>query len=217
MAVTILETIKSKANAGNTAYIVILQLLCDTAADLPTQYSMTGYELAQGCKAHVIDTNSDYMLDSSGTWHISGGEIWQNVYTKTETDTLLAGKQDTLTTAQLDAVNSGITAARLAADESDIISLKHMVDPRSQSQVSGGNLNNATVSENRVYVAPSGLPADVSASSVCIAETCVVDSNSAYQIITLLSNQGTAQNRSYPTYKRVKVGGVWYDWKLIVS
>lgn len=99
----------------------------------------------------------------------------------------------------------------------DITSLKHMVDPRSQSQVSGGNLDNITVSEIRVYIAPSGLPTGVSASSVCIVETLVVDSNSAYQIITLLSNQGTAQERSYPTYKRVKVGGVWYDWKLIIS
>lgn len=80
-----------------------------------------------------------------------------------------------------------------------------------------GNLDNITVSEIRVYSSPSGLPTGVSASSVCIVETLVVDSNSAYQIITLLSNQGTAQERSYPTYKRVKVGGVWYDWKLIVS
>lgn len=99
----------------------------------------------------------------------------------------------------------------------DITSLKHIVDPRSQSQVSGGNLDNITVSEIRVYIAPSGLPTGVSASSVCIVETLVVDSNSAYQVITLLSNQGTAQDRSYPTYKRVKVGGVWYDWKLIIS
>ena len=118
MAVSILETIKSKANSGNTAYIVVLSLLCDTYSDLPTQYGLTGYELAQGCKAHVIDTNSDYMLDSAGTWHIYGGEIWQNVYTKSETDALLDDKQDELTTAQLAAVNSGITAAKLTADES---------------------------------------------------------------------------------------------------
>lgn len=99
----------------------------------------------------------------------------------------------------------------------DITSLKHTVDPRSQSQVSGGDLDNVAVSEMRIYSSPSGLPTGVSASSVCIVETLVVDSNSAYQVITLLTNQGTVQNRSYPTYKRVKVDGVWYDWKLIVS
>lgn len=117
MAVSVLETIKSRANAANTAYIAVLSLLCDTYIDLPTQYGLTGYELAQGCKAHVIDTNTDYMLDSAGTWHIYGGEIWQNVYTKSETDALLDDKQDELTTAQLAAVNSGITAAKLTADE----------------------------------------------------------------------------------------------------
>lgn len=121
MAVSVLETIKSRANAGNTAYIAVLSLLCDTYSELPTQYGLTGYELAQGCKAHVIDTNTDYMLDSTGTWHIYGGEIWQNVYTKTETDALLDDKQDELTTAQLDAVNSGVTAAKLTADEAALV------------------------------------------------------------------------------------------------
>lgn len=123
MAVSVLETIKSRANAANTAYIAVLSLLCDTYIDLPTQYGLTGYELAQGCKAHVIDTNTDYMLDSAGTWHIYGGEIWQNVYTKTETDALLDDKQDELTTAQLAAVNSGITAAKLTADEAALAEL----------------------------------------------------------------------------------------------
>lgn len=123
MAVSILETIKSKANAGNTAYIVVLSLLCDTYSDLPTQYGLTGYELAQGCKAHVIDTNTDYMIDSAGTWHIYGGGIWQNVYTKSETDALLDDKQDELDTAQLAAVNSGITAAKLATDEAALAEL----------------------------------------------------------------------------------------------
>jgi hypothetical protein len=54
------------------------------------------------------------MIDSAGNWHIYGGEIWQNVYTKTETDALLDDKQDELNAAQLAAVNSGITAAKLA-------------------------------------------------------------------------------------------------------
>lgn len=147
MSVSILETIKSKANAGNTAYIVVLSLLCDTYSDLPTQYGLTGYELAQGCKAHVIDTNTDYMLDSVGTWHIYGGEIWQNVYTKTETDTLLDDKQDELTTAQLDAVNSGITAEKLTADEA---ALAEVVD--------GGAKNLSTVSSGIISNSGGGFP-----------------------------------------------------------
>ena len=46
------------------------------------------------------------MIDSSGNWYPYGGEMWQNVYDKTETDTL--------NSAQLAAVNSGISATILA-------------------------------------------------------------------------------------------------------
>lgn len=120
MACTIQEVLKSKRNAGNTASIIIAKLLCDSVSDLPSQTGLTGYELAQGCTAHVIDDNQDYMIDSSGNWHVYGGEMWTNVYTKSETDALLDGKQDELTTAQLDAVNSGITAAKLTADEATL-------------------------------------------------------------------------------------------------
>lgn len=117
MAVSVIETIKSRANAGNTAYIVVVKLLCDDYSDLPTQSGLSGYELAQGCIAHVINENKDYMIDSSGNWHVYGGDSWTNVYTKSETDALLDDKQDELTTVQLDAVNSGITAEKLTADE----------------------------------------------------------------------------------------------------
>lgn len=113
MAVTILETIKSAANASNTAYIVVVKLLCDSYSDLPTQFGLTGYELAQGCIAHVINEDRDYMITSAGVWEPNGGQMWANVYTKSETDALLDDKQDELTTAQLAAVNSGITTAKV--------------------------------------------------------------------------------------------------------
>ena len=123
MAVSVLETVKSRANGSNTAYIVVVKLLCDDYSDLPAQSGLSGYELAQGCTAHVINENKDYMIDSSGNWHVYGGDSWTNVYTKSETDTLLDDKQDELTTAQLDAVNSGITAAKLANDEAALVEL----------------------------------------------------------------------------------------------
>lgn len=136
MAVSIIETIKSRANAGNTAYIVVVKLLCDDYSDLPTQSGLSGYELAQGCIAHVISENKDYMIDTSGNWHVYGGDSWTNVYTKSETDALLDDKQDELTTAQLAAVNSGITAAKLTADEAALVELvdagaKNKFDPAS--------------------------------------------------------------------------------------
>lgn len=48
-------------------------------------------------------------------------------YTKTEVDTALSGKQATLTTEQLAAVNSGITAERLANDENNISSIENSI------------------------------------------------------------------------------------------
>lgn len=142
MAVSVIETIKSRANASNTAYIVVVKLLCDSSSDLPTQLGLTGYELAQGCIAHVINENKDYMIDSSGNWHVYGGDSWTNVYTKSETDALLDDKQDELTTVQLDAVNSGITAAKLAADEAALV---EVVDngAKNLSSVSSGIISNS--------------------------------------------------------------------------
>ena len=117
MSVSIYEVLRSHRNAGNTASIILANLLCDTASELPTITALTGYELEQGCKAHVIEDNQDYMMQSDGTWKPYGGEIWQNVYTKSEADTLLEGKQDALSQAQLAAANSGITSEKLTADE----------------------------------------------------------------------------------------------------
>lgn len=113
MAVSIEEVYRSKRNDTNTATIILAKLMCDTASDLPSQSGLTGYILEQGCKADVISENKTYKIDSAGNWHVSGGEMWQNVYTESEIDSMMLTKQDSLTATQLDAVNSGITAAIL--------------------------------------------------------------------------------------------------------
>jgi hypothetical protein len=102
MAANILQITYARAKADLSGNLVRAEILCDTAADLPAINAFSGYELMQGCKAHVIDENQDYMLDSGGSWHPYGGTDWQNVYTKTETDALLAAKQDELTTSRTD-------------------------------------------------------------------------------------------------------------------
>lgn len=132
MAVSIEKVYRSKRNNTNTVNIILADLLCDTASDLPSQSGLTGYILDQGCKADVIDENRTYKIDSSGNWHVSGGEMWQNVYTKSEVDDLLDDKQDELTTAQLDAVNSGITAEKLTADEA---ALAELVDNGAKNEI----------------------------------------------------------------------------------
>lgn len=195
MAVSVLETIKSRANAGNTAYIAVLSLLCDTYSELPTQYGLTGYELAQGCKAHVIDTNTDYMLDSTGTWHIYGGEIWQNVYTKTETDALLDDKQDELTTAQLDAVNSGVTAARLSADEAALAELvnsgpKNLLKITASS--SSGNVNFTVNGDGTITVDGT---ADTSNVIFVVASGLTIPSGNYY--ISMFDNSAYYSDKMY--------------------
>ncbi len=113
MAANILKITFAKAKSdlsGNYARAIIL---CDTAADLPAVNAFTGYELIQGSEAIVIDENVKYMMQTGGSWFISG-ETFTDVYTKQQIDTLLQGKQDDLTAVQMDAVNSGITAAKVA-------------------------------------------------------------------------------------------------------
>lgn len=117
MACSILEITYSKFISDADGNLIRAVLLCDTSAELPGNTYFSGYTLIQGSTCHVIDDNQDYMLDSGGTWYPYGGEMWQNVYTKTESDTLLAVKQNLLDVAQLAAVNSGITAAKLTTDE----------------------------------------------------------------------------------------------------
>lgn len=102
MAVSIEEVYRSKRNNTNTATIILAKLVCDTASDLPSQSGLTGYILEQGCKADVISENKAYKIDSAGNWHVSGGEMWQNVYTESEIDSMMLTKQDVLTSSSTD-------------------------------------------------------------------------------------------------------------------
>ena len=67
---------------------------CDTAADLPTQAGgISGYYLEQGSCAHVIDGNQLYVMTSSGSWILQDTTPYNNIYTKSEVDALLASMQ----------------------------------------------------------------------------------------------------------------------------
>lgn len=75
-------------------------------------------------------------------------------YTKTEVDTALSGKQATLTTAQLDAVNSGITSA----DVTQIGVNENNISLQQDTTAQGGN-GYAIINGGRVYfsdTAPTG-------------------------------------------------------------
>lgn len=83
------------------------QLIADTVTDLPSNSTALTYLL--GSYAKVVDTGKEYDIDSSGTWIEQPSGISLDLtdyYTKTETDTLLSGKQPNLTQTQLDAIDN---------------------------------------------------------------------------------------------------------------
>lgn len=91
------------------------QIVADTAADLPANTTALSYLL--GTYAKTVDTGDEYYIDSNGSWILQPSPNQLDLtgyYTSAETDTLLSGKQDSLDSAQLDAVNSGITSALVA-------------------------------------------------------------------------------------------------------
>lgn len=87
------------ANSGGTVSIVA-HVLCDDQSDLPGVSDFSGYLLALGCTAHVAADGTDWMLDSSGTWHQQPSGVSLDLtgyYTSAQVDTLVAGLQPLLT------------------------------------------------------------------------------------------------------------------------
>lgn len=78
----------------------IVSVSVDTASDLPTVATIqTDWNVTPiiNSTAKVVDDGSTYVLNSQGTWVQQPGQVFQNTYTKSEVDTLLSAKQDTLT------------------------------------------------------------------------------------------------------------------------
>ena len=79
------------------------------------------------------------------------------------------------------------------------------------STISNANLNNISVSEERVYNNPTNLPSGTSGFVIC--KTMIVDGNSAYQEIRFISSQVTTIYRElYPIFIRTKTSGIWRSW-----
>ena len=77
-----------------------ISITCDSSADLPSVADVQtarAVTMLIGSVADCVDDSSQWMLDSSGTWHQVQQSPFSDVYTKSEVDTLLAAKQDTLT------------------------------------------------------------------------------------------------------------------------
>lgn len=104
MSLKIVETYWSWYNTALSVTEIRCLIECDTLLDLPGINSITGYKLTIGTVAHVIDTNSLYMMQSGGAWSVQAAGT--DVYTRSQIDTMLAAKQDLLTFDPVPAANS---------------------------------------------------------------------------------------------------------------
>lgn len=92
MSRKIIETFWSWYNSGIDRTEIRALIECDTLTDLPSQDAITGYRITIGTKAHVIDTNAVYMMQSGGAWKVQSAGT--DVYTKAETDALIQDSKD---------------------------------------------------------------------------------------------------------------------------
>lgn len=97
---------------SNGDRIMKCKFICDTYADIPTATEFqqsTGCIISMGSEAHIIFDNSDYELQSSGSWTLS--QAGSASYTKAEVDQLLSAKADAssvYTKAEVDAIAAEI-------------------------------------------------------------------------------------------------------------
>ena len=74
-----------------THNVSICEIYVDTAADLSGLDHIEDVYFLQGSEATDIETGNKYIMQSGGTWILQpSGNAFDNVYTKTETDNLLA-------------------------------------------------------------------------------------------------------------------------------
>lgn len=77
---------------SNSKKVMLCRFEVDAVADLPAQnaYSSDGIIICMGSTAHVIDDNSEHMIDSTGTWvqQVAG----TSSYTRAEIDTMQAAQ-----------------------------------------------------------------------------------------------------------------------------
>lgn len=91
----LLNTQKPENDYSTGKRIITAHFECDTVSDLPALVQST-YIARIGSTAHIIENNSLYAVKSNGVWVVQ--ETGTDVYTKSQIDTMFAGKADTATT-----------------------------------------------------------------------------------------------------------------------
>ena len=77
----------------DSRYPIVADVWCEGDSDLPTRTQFSRYVLCTGSRA--LTPNKTYVLSGS-TWVEKEESPFKDVYTKTEVDTALSGKQATL-------------------------------------------------------------------------------------------------------------------------
>lgn len=95
-----IEKYSAIAPASGGVTPIIATIYCDTQADLPAANAYTGYSLSLGSKAKVASDGTEWMIDSSGTWHQQPSGVSLDLtgyYTSAQVDTIVNGLQPLLT------------------------------------------------------------------------------------------------------------------------
>ena len=79
----------------------------DTESDLPSADYFSVFTLSCGFRGVAADTGKEYMIDSSGVWHVVDKSPFSDVYTKSET----------YSKTEVDNITDAIIAAYRNADE----------------------------------------------------------------------------------------------------
>lgn len=85
-------------------------LFIDSSADLSGLTHFDNVKLAQGSKATDISTGDIYRMNSAGSWILQPQSIFQNVYTKAETDAIIQRVDSDIAQAETDisALHAGL-------------------------------------------------------------------------------------------------------------
>lgn len=102
---------KDVNNLTNYTTTADMNTALDAKADTATTYTKTDVDTKLATKADAATTYTKTEVDTA----LNAKADADNTYTKTEVDTELAKKQNSLTPAQVAAVDSGITTAKVAS------------------------------------------------------------------------------------------------------
>lgn len=210
MAVKIITIYWSHYNSGISRTEVRGLLEVDTLSDLPTPDAISGYRLTIGTEANIIDTAARYKMDSSGSWHVQ--EQGTDFYTKSEIDTMLAGKADTATTLG----GYGITDAYTKTETDNLL-----IPKITMNQILGMGIAIETGDDMDDYKTPGAYRCQTQTIAVTLTNTPIT--NTAFKLIVeIINNNNPLRIRQtmYPMqndsrfYVRSLTANNWQPWYI---